>query len=272
MKKKLIAIFLCVALVAVGIVGASLAYFTDTDEATNTFTTANVKIDLIEQQRNDAGTALEEFEQNKVLYPLVGSAQTDAKDKFGLTTAKNYVDKIVTVKNLAADAYVRVYYAIPTALDNVGDAGQNVLHMNDGNKFTAAGNYDTTANPQPVNADFTSNMGEEKSLTTAFKIDGVEYNIYYRDYNKVLTKDEVTGSAFIVGMYLDSGVDYVPADGENAAYYTKNGTKINFDFTQGVKIPVFAVGVQAKGFEEAGCTAAIEAAFGANYNPWKTTT
>ncbi len=48
MKKKLTAIFLCVALVAIAIVGASLAYFTDTKSATNTFTVGNVKIDLIE--------------------------------------------------------------------------------------------------------------------------------------------------------------------------------------------------------------------------------
>ena len=38
MKKKLTAIFLCVALAAIAIVGASLAYFTDTKSATNTFT------------------------------------------------------------------------------------------------------------------------------------------------------------------------------------------------------------------------------------------
>lgn len=49
MKKKLTAIFLCVALVAIAIVGASLAYFTDTDQATNTFAVGNVKIELIEQ-------------------------------------------------------------------------------------------------------------------------------------------------------------------------------------------------------------------------------
>lgn len=269
MKKKLVAIFLCVALVAVGIVGASLAYFTDTDEATNTFTTTNVDIQLIEQQRNADGSELEPFQADKVLYPLVGSAQ-GAKDKFGLSTAKNYVDKIVTVKNLAADAFVRVYYAIPSALDNV-DAGKNVLHMNSGNKFTAAGDYDTTANPQPENANFKSHMGVEHSLVTNFDIDGVKYNIYYRDYAKVLTKDEVTGSAFIVGMYLDSGVDYVPAEGENLAYYTINGQKIDFDFSAGVKIPVFAVGVQAKGFEDVGCAAAIKAAFGESYNPWAPT-
>lgn len=50
MKKKLTAIFLCVALVAIAIVGASLAYFTDTKSAKNTFTVGNVKIELLESQ------------------------------------------------------------------------------------------------------------------------------------------------------------------------------------------------------------------------------
>lgn len=49
------AICLCVALVAVAVVGASLAYFTDTKSATNTFTVGNVKIDLIESQFHREG-------------------------------------------------------------------------------------------------------------------------------------------------------------------------------------------------------------------------
>ena len=56
MKKKLTAIFLCVALVAIAIVGASLAYFTDTKSATNTFTVGNVKIDLIESRYHRQGS------------------------------------------------------------------------------------------------------------------------------------------------------------------------------------------------------------------------
>lgn len=48
MKKKITAIFLCVALVAIAIVGASLAYFTDTKTATNTFTMGDVQIKLDE--------------------------------------------------------------------------------------------------------------------------------------------------------------------------------------------------------------------------------
>ncbi len=50
MKKKITAICLCIALVAIAVVGASLAYFTDTKTATNTFTLGNVKIQLLESQ------------------------------------------------------------------------------------------------------------------------------------------------------------------------------------------------------------------------------
>lgn len=55
MKKKITAIFLCVALVAIAIVGASLAYFTDTKTAENTFTMGDVKITLDETNVNGEG-------------------------------------------------------------------------------------------------------------------------------------------------------------------------------------------------------------------------
>lgn len=50
MKKKIVALSLCVAMLAIAIIGGTLAYFTDTDSETNTFTVGNVKIDLIESQ------------------------------------------------------------------------------------------------------------------------------------------------------------------------------------------------------------------------------
>ena len=53
--KKITALCLCVALLAVAVVGASLAYFTDTKSATNTFTVGNVKIDLIESKYHREG-------------------------------------------------------------------------------------------------------------------------------------------------------------------------------------------------------------------------
>ncbi|MCQ2512503.1 MAG: SipW-dependent-type signal peptide-containing protein [Lachnospiraceae bacterium] len=48
MKKKIIVICAVVALALAAIVGGTLAYFTDTKEATNTFTVGNVKITLDE--------------------------------------------------------------------------------------------------------------------------------------------------------------------------------------------------------------------------------
>lgn len=199
MKKKIVALCLCVALAVVAIGGATLAYFTDTDEATNTFTAGGVKIDLIEQQVNEEGTALEAFEQDQVLMPIVGSAQGD-KDSFGQPVAENYIDKMVTVKNEGkSDAYVRAYFAIPSALDDgyeTFNAGLNVLHYNFGNNngVSTFGNEWNWMNAS----------GTWKYYET--EIDGVKYNVYYADYTKILEAGKTT-EQFICGVYLDSHVD-----------------------------------------------------------------
>ena len=132
MKKKLTAIFLCVALVAIAVVSASLAYFTDTKTATNTFTVGNVKIDLIEQQKGANG--LEDFVSNKTLLPG--------------TSDKNAVSKIVTVKNTGEnDAWVWVDLKIPAYLVSKNypdDESKNALHWNSYGCFNVeynSGNY-----------------------------------------------------------------------------------------------------------------------------------
>ena len=48
MKKKIVSIALVLCLALVAIAGASLAYFTDTDDATNVFTSGKVDITLNE--------------------------------------------------------------------------------------------------------------------------------------------------------------------------------------------------------------------------------
>lgn len=58
MKKKITAIALVVCLVAVAIVGGSLAYFTDEEKATNTFTVGNVDITLTEPHWNEGYATL----------------------------------------------------------------------------------------------------------------------------------------------------------------------------------------------------------------------
>lgn len=56
MKKKLTAIALIVALLAVAVIGGTLAYFTDTDSADNVFTVGNVRIDLTEPGWESSGS------------------------------------------------------------------------------------------------------------------------------------------------------------------------------------------------------------------------
>ena len=253
MKKKITAIALVVCLVAVAVVGGSLAYFTDNAEKTNTFTVGGVKIQLIEQQRNADSSALVPFEQNKNLMPIVGSAQGEQEtvDGVKLPTAENYVDKIMTIKNTgASDAYVRIFVAVPTALQNGQTPNApryDVLHWNFNGDSCAEGQWTdeiVVANPTVIN--------------------GVEYKIYSRTYTTALKATEVTATPAYIGFYLDKTVD-MNADGQYTVNWGNGPEVIDYDLSQGVEIPVFAQAIQADGFESA------EAAFTASglpSNPW----
>lgn len=80
MKKKLTAVALIVCMLAIMLVGASLAYFTDDDEATNTFTVGNVEIDLLEPSWDSTGV-----EDAPSVYP----GEKLDKDPYVKNTGKN---------------------------------------------------------------------------------------------------------------------------------------------------------------------------------------
>ena len=258
MKKKIIALCIAAVLIVTAVAGASLAYLTDTKQAENTFTVGNVRIELIEQQRGENG--LEAFKQNKKLLPIVGSAQGE-KDEYGMPTAKNYVDKIVTVKNTGSeDAYIRAYFAIPSALDDgyeTFNAGKNVLHFNFGNKV--------------VDGVVSSTEGAEWIWTHGNKwnyfettMDGIKYNVYYADYRTAVAAGETT-EQFVQGVYLDKSFE-MKEDGAYA-FGVKLTLDEGWDWNK-VTCPVFSIACQAEGFDTP--AAAFDAAFGANYNPWGT--
>ena len=261
MKKKVLSLCLVMALAATAVVGGTLAYFTDTDEETNTFTAGGVEISLIEKQVNEDGTALEDFEQDQVLMPIVGSAQGE-KDMFGQPIAENYVDKIVTVENTGkSDAYVRAYFAIPSALDDgyeTFNAGLNVLHFNFGNE-DGASTYGNQWNWK---------HGDKWNYYET-TIDGAAYNVYFADYYRVLPAGEAT-EQFISGVYLDKSFDQRTID--KVTKYYAFGQEINLsgltddNGNLSIKCPVKAVAVQAAGFDDV--DAAVTEAFGANYNPF----
>lgn len=257
MKKmrKTLLLALSFVLVAVVSVASTLAYLNAQDSSANVFTAGQVDIELIEQQRNAEGTELEKFEQGKELLPIVGSAQGE-KDHFGLPKAANYVDKIVTVKNTGRnDAWVRVLIGFPTALDHE-DASKMPLHWNIGTYFDAEGNYNGNGVEAPYN-------WKIEPLNFVVEVNGINYNVYNFTYKTALANGEATPDPAIVGLYLDSKVNY---DADRNVY-TMDGTDIQ-GFDGNVVMPVVAQAVQAGGFDT--IEAAFEAAFPVNAENVKT--
>ena len=91
MKKKLTLVVTCVVLVAAMVIGGTLAYFTDTDKATNTFTVGNVKIELTEPKWEEAGK-----EDAPEVYP----GEPLAKDPTVTNTGANPCFVRIKVENL----------------------------------------------------------------------------------------------------------------------------------------------------------------------------
>ena len=142
MKKKLTVIFLCVALVAIAIVGASLAYFTDTKSATNTFTVGNVSIDLIESRYhregndNSGDTSIPDPTQTASGMKYVTDGHKAFTDDEIKADAATYAESYLAVKgeNMvpgrgvakcpyvintgANDAYIRIRVMVPSAANN----------------------------------------------------------------------------------------------------------------------------------------------------------
>ncbi len=137
MKKKITALFLCVALAAIAIVGASLAYFTDTDNETNTFAVGNVKIDLIEQRAWREWPSALHAEQEAVPHRRLCTGREGYPNGYAHRQELRGQDGHRPEHRLR-DAYIRAYFAIPADLDDgyeTFNAGMNVLHFNFGNKI-----------------------------------------------------------------------------------------------------------------------------------------
>ena len=97
MKKKITALVLVVAVLAMLFTGMTLAYFTDTDSAVNVFTVGDVDIEL-DETVGVTGTNGEEYPEKVV---ETGATYTNVMPG-------NNLQKEVTVTNLENPAYVRV--------------------------------------------------------------------------------------------------------------------------------------------------------------------
>lgn len=179
-KKSILMAAIAVMLVAVLVVGGTLAYFTDTKSATNTFTMGNVSIDLKEQQKGENG--LEPFEQNKQLVP-------------GKSNDGNAVSKIVTVTNTSKDnaAWVWVELKIPAYLvskEYPTNESKNALHWNSYGCF---------------NVEY--NAGNYWKLATSDGIVDADHNV--TDPKMVAVGDGLWNDYKYVGRVTENGTEYV---------------------------------------------------------------
>ena len=273
MKKRIIAISLIVAMLAVAIIGGSLAYFTDTDAATNTFTVGNVDIDLIESQyhRTNAGqgyttkleptvggyiwargVALEGTPENTPNYTTSGETWTgsyfsDAQLKADAAAYADYfaahgtdmvpgvnVRKNPYVINTGSnDAYVRVRVLIPVTLFDVIKNGASEWNARAINK----------AQQITSNAVAAYNAGNYQSIPTVTRGD-IEYYVYDFTYVKALKPGDMT----FWNCWCNIAID-------------KNATSAQLAGVDSFDVIIEADAIQAQGFADA--TAAF-AAFDTN--------
>ena len=270
MKKKIMAMCLVIAMAATAVIGGTLAYFTDVDDATNEFTVGNVDIQLNEQERIEKLAAdgsdytannLRLFTNKNGLMPINGNV-----NKY---LAESYIDKIVTVTNTGnSEAYIRTIYAIPVVegYDEQNSQANNWLHWNvtsasdDGDAANGWfwGTKETGEYPDNVN-DWNSIKGED-GKPEIFTIDGAQYMIYVAT-NVGKVAPEATTEVALRGLFLDSRIDCeVTEDGFN---YTLGEADLG-DISQ-FKILVAAQAIQAEGFADA--WEAFENS-GLPVNPW----
>jgi len=161
-KRKLFTLALTLCMVAILAIGGTLAYFTDTEIAKNTFTVGDIEIDLFEH--DEEGNEVEELEFEKVL-PGV---------KY---------DKDPTIENIGEnDAYVRVKVTVANALNWSQFYGNGFL-MNEAN----------------FNAMIADTLGEDWEITDIEHVFGGEYGtdaIVTINYTKKLAPGETTTPVF----------------------------------------------------------------------------
>ena len=272
MKKKITALCLCVALLAVAVVGASLAYFTDTKSATNTFTVGHVSIDLIESKyhregNDNSGDTSIPDPSHKVTaddgmkYVTTGHTMfTDAEIKADAETyqtdylavkGENMVPgrgvaKCPYVVNTGAnDAYIRIRVLVPSAANN------DFVAVKDGGVITnqwCSSSFSTGEFIDKKGGGWNNAPAIDKASVTK---DGVTYDVYTFTRTEPLKAGAMTEWNVwnFIGINKDATSDdiqkAIDADAIKVAE-TDGGAK-----TMTLNVLVEADAIQAEGFANA---------------------
>lgn len=231
MKKKILTIGIAVIIAITVITGASIAYFTDTDKATNVITSGKIDIKLDEAE-------VEYDEQLNIWVEKVDGERVHG-NKYENVYPGAVIPKDPTVYNIGTmDAYVRVKVAFPVVSDNAQA------------DFTAVGNLFA------IDADnFVFGDPDTYNLEALFEgFDASKWDVEQTAYNMPFfgTPDTILELTFTLKDKLakDSSVTLFEAVNVNP----------EIEETFGITMEVTAEAVQATTFDSA------EAAFAATFD------
>ena len=231
MKKKIIALAVAVALLAIAVIGGTYAYFTDAEDATNVFTVGNVDITLYESTLHRQGNWGPNADGIEKTDDEIIADAADYQDYLAAQELMPGVEvmKAPYVKNTGkSDAYVRIRVMIPSALDL--DCLNSSVYCSSAldSEFTFVGDWATPATAT---------------------VDSVQYDVYTFVRNEALAAGEMTYWNVWNSIKMDT--DTTSADLE--AYIAAGAIDANGQFN----VLVQADAIQAATFETA------EAAFAA---------
>ena len=269
MKKKITAIFLCVALLAIAIVGASLAYFTDTKSATNTFTVGNVKIDLIESKfhregNDNSGDTTIPDPTHKVTaddgMKYVTTGHTMFTNEEIKADAETYQDDYLAVKGQnmvpgrgvakcpyvvntgANDAFIRIRVMVPSAANN------DFVDVKDGGVITnqwCTSSISTGEFIDKKGGGWNNAPAIDKASVTK---DGVTYDVYTFTRKEPLAPGAMT--EWNVWNFIGINKDATAADVQKAIDAGAIKTfKTDSSLTLSLNVLVEADAIQAEGFD-----------------------
>lgn len=252
MKKKIISLCLVVCLLAIAIVGGTMAYFTDTDEDTNVFTAGTVDIVQEEKERNDKSVQdfnsynLVDFEDYEHMVPAVPA---DGETEITWSPDANEVEKNYEYQAMPNGGQSKVFS------ENVRNEVDKIVYVhNDSNVYIYAATLVCYEDTNDVSTNFAWAGGE---FPKAIKVEGNILQYRLNDevftvalsiYNeKIAPEGNSTPCITQVAMVSDATQETIKDLGADRKW----------------TVECVSLGVQADGFDDA--ATAIDAAFGVSF-------
>ena len=205
MKKKIVALCLVVGLLAVSVIGGTLAYFTDNDDVTNTFSVGKVDITMDEAKTDEYGKRELDPETEEPV------ARVDANE-YKLVPGGSYVkDPTIHVADGSENAFLYV---------QVNNGLANVLTENCIEKQLADNGWELVENTENIYA-FQKHTNLNMAVTAGQSVNVFDEFVVDSAMNEE-TLNAVANSTIVVRAFAiqADNIEESVADAEAVAYFT----------------------------------------------------